>query len=924
MLGSKVHPGPTAWNYRISANLLGIVERGSERAQHLEVHLQGENNSRGATLRVWPNAIQSLSLHELASFLRVEAGTLKLIQVLPNVPVISLGLLQTTGAPHGLEIVVLKPTNGHEVVSNQSRNDGHNIVLTDGTAPNAHAAGTTTIAYFLEIPPSDASLEGHTNHTSGGRSRQRLALIGLQPTETITHTEHLLKHIDAGDYFWEFNTIELPSVRAANGMFCLPETHFQLTHHQDRHPHLPATLSSDCLCLHKNGLLRLQLKIQAQTFTHTAMSVQDPPHKIEQLEIIQGQGQLEFTQALGPWPHLTVTARVMPKKGLLLGPFPTIVTPNLAPTLNVVAALQALPSHQLPLEGLAPLTAHKQHTQLRVIAHANLWIQASVNRPLLVRTLLHFCLGSTPLFSVPLAFRPNDDALDLNHVHSSETLTEAFTHLIEQEHALVAQKIVQDRYALACFLVMFTDVLSKLNDLPRQSLQANMLGQAKGWSVFWQALHRLATFQSTTQHPGSVSHSNKMLHDQLNQITLIFCRNATQKERPTGNKIPLATQFFPTIPLANAGVFDTEPNKMIAPRAPQIVSGRWEQHTQQLHLNLSDPASLKWVRHYRINIIRRNEGQDDNHLINCQCYLPMLLGQMTSGRLSITLPKLWDDINLITIQLLTYGDPAVYETPAVSEFHGLTEDDAIPQDPNPTSPALPASALAMAKQSVLRPWVAHLSSEQIRLKWQTQQRHFYSVEIQDDRHQSVLSVQLDSHTAASGLTLDRKTFSGTFPYQLWVSITPMDLERPQQLLATENTAQDSDPKKQYFEPVFVSIPTLTVFRNIVEGQCRGCYWEKPRYPVSYYQAELFEIQNNLKSNQHATETTLALPCFQTQLPADADKIIFDEIEPILKRNATYEFRLRAKLPDDAGGLFAWTPATVVSIKRLGRAKPAHP
>lgn len=942
MLGSKVQPGLAVWNYRISANLLGKPIAARNRHAHLEIQLQGESGSQGSSLRFWPDTTQTQTLHGIMRYLRVDPTTKAILFALPDSPIVSLAMQHRRYSNcQILEIIVLK--DGIEAAPKDThapkRHAEKNGLSADRTRPSPHC--TASISYCFELPNTTAQDSDTTAspttasthpHPIQGYSIQKLTLTGFQPTPIITHTEHALTVPLGGLLCWHLDYIAVPSISAANVLFSLPETHLQLTDNPSKHKstYLSAVLSSDCTCLHRTGVLRLQLKLQAQNRGGAALPPHIDPTMLHQIEVTQGQGNIQFTQAIGPWSHLSVNARIMPKKGLLLGPFPTLVTPNLAPTLNIIDALQALPATQFPLNGLSPLKPHKQHTQLRIIAHANLWVQASVTRPLLVRTLLHFCLGSTPLFSLPLAFRPADDTLGFETDYSEEALTQTFTTLIEDEYALIAQKLVHDRYALACYLVMFTDVLDQLNPLCRKAVAAAQT-QGSGWPVFWQALHRLATYQSTTQGIGSVSHSNKVLHEQLNQITQIFCRNATHRERPTGNKVPLSAEFYPMAHQGGAKLADPNASKS-GPAAPQITSGCWAQAGQQLHLNLNHPRDLQWVRHYRINLIQQTAHKGIRQLINSQCYLPMLLGQTTSGRLSISLPKLWDNIKDISIQLLTYGDPAIYETPAVTEFNALTEDltasDDVTSalDKNGTGQFTPSQD----QQSMLRPWIAHLSADQIRLKWQTHPQHLYTVEIQDAYHQTVITQQLDGHSASTGVTLDRKTFKGEFPYQLWVSITPIDLARPQQIVENQNSSQENashntsgngsykrshHDNKAAFEPVFVHIPSLTVFRDTVQGRCLGCHWEKPQYPVSYYQAELFEIQNDPVSEQEnsAPETALALPCFQTQLPATEDKMLFESFQTTLKKNTTYEFRLRAKLPDDNGGLFAWTPATVVTI-----------
>jgi hypothetical protein len=618
--------------------------------------------------------------------------------------------------------------------------------------------------------------------------------------------------------------------------------------------------------------------------------------------------------------------------------------------------------------GLHELKRHQQYTQLRIIAHANLWVQAGPQKPILVRATLYFCLGSTPLFSLPIAFRPAPERLNLQNLYTQAALTYQITHLVEEEHELIADKIAQDHYALASFLIFFTDVLEQLNDIPVNLAQRLNKGEypnartekpdddptdksaprpshTRSWTIFWQAIHRLANYQKTSKCPGSISHSNRVLHEHVKQITQFFCRHdGAQLANPYANRVPLSSQFFAL--LRRNGARETLQNAVnsatVAPlQPPQIIKGHWAD--QILCLTLSQKVDVRWVRHYRVNIVSSGNTKDSTdtkgtrltgQLINSQCCIPLLLGQTTSRHIYLHMPRRWQNIKTVSIQLLAYGDPTIYETPAVSHFVSLTEDLSISADKanrHSVHPLPGSNGYSIGDNellSPLRPWIAHVSPNNLRLKWQTEPHQRYLVRIKENlQAAAALKVTLDADQAEQGILLERTTFRGVFPYQLWVSIQNIDALQRSADEASQNSsvsrsdkAMADDPHVESqgldedYEPIFVSIPVLSVFRDIVKGHCVGCHWEQPRYPVSYYQAELFEItlQTAQETEPSDTSAALALPCFQERLPANCLSIDFEAISHTLKPYQIYEFRLRAKLPDD-GGLFAWTPATVVTI-----------
>lgn len=984
-----------AWQYQGSADLLGKPLVAVEGLAHLHMQLQGESDDGGASLRVWPDTTQSQTLHDLIQYLRLSPQTKAVLLALPNVPIISLAMQQAPGSDrHSVEIVTLKNEFKNNLRKSLRRNlekkrsvvdenpDDENGDDENADANNGAASRKDSITYYFDVPAPNAQHtttdKPHSAALTRGHSTQTLPLLGFQNTPLAACAQHALAVPLGGRLRWYLDNIVLPSLDLDAATMGLREAQLQLTEHHTTRPesHLSANLNHACVCLDHHAILRLQLTLEIQNNASIALPAQIDPTMLHQIEVIQGQGHLQFTQAIGPWSQLSVNANILPKKGLQIGPFPTIVTPNIAEDFKLIDALQSLAPTQFSLDGLAPLKAHAQQSQLRIIAHCDLWLQAHATQPLCIKCVLHFCLNTTPVFSIPLTLRLNPDQLDVRMNDSLAALTTHISTSIQNEYALVAQALVQDRYALACYLTLFTDAVDQLKSLTPQSVLSAHT-QSTSYSSFWQALHRLNDLEpSATPHQGNKQIEASSLancHARLHQITQIFCRNTTPAARPVNNNVPLSAQFYAAARPSSARTVEDSgsPNDACT---PQITNAVWTSHNQQLQLTLAPEQDLQWVKHYRINIMQQSVKNGSSNIasehtslkhLNCQCYIPNTQKDAATKTLRFAIPRLWNTIEDVSIQLLAYGDPSHYTTPAVTVFHALREDlttgairenhtnkapkdqyasdqttltntnlantnltNTIPDNltPSKTTPSntpqdnttvhniesnhSDQQHTELQSHKPFRPWVAHLSDAQIRLKWQTKDQWHYRIEIQDLNRDTVLSCQLDANTAMGGITLDRTLFNGAFPYQVWVSIQAQHRSQLPPQRVTENSANQSA-----FEPIFVNIPTLTVFRDSAQSQCTGCHWEKPNYPIRYYQAELFEVQHEKTSGSQSTcaQAALTLPCFQTQLPAIATQIRFNALSISLKPSSTYEFRLRAKLPEDPTGLFAWTPATVVRI-----------
>jgi hypothetical protein len=577
--------------------------------------------------------------------------------------------------------------------------------------------------------------------------------------------------------------------------------------------------------------------------------------------------------------------------------------------LPAIPATTATAQTHASLTQLHPL----ENRKLRIIAHTDLSIETGTENPYRFETTLHFCLSSVPLFSIPLTYRTDTDPTGLPPEQDDTTLPELVDALIAKRAALIAKTLMNDPYALACYLAIFTNYLTLIS--PQSTQHAKMQGE---WHLFQRAMHRLANFQRTTSAFSSVAQKNRALHALLNQITQVFCRSAcTPCPLVNTQTIPLSAHCqakSPTSQTAEAIAYGTNSNP--SDESLTISHGEWANGELSLTLapGATSASNLTWVQHFRVNIFVTNSDYPEGHLVNSQCYSPSLLQQQPINRITLSLTQQWQSIKDVTLQLLAYGDPSVFTRPAICHFGHITE--AVIVAPQPSD----APKHAVTHQHTPIPWISHLSTKQLRLKWNIEGNHGYAVTVKEHSGREVVSVWLDNGQAREGLLLSREDFNDLFPHEVWVSVTSV---------ASQQAANTLSAEKASFRPLFVSLPTLTVYRDkpatkatfantpashtaATGSESLGCHWDAPNYPVAYYQAELFEIRQGL-----------ALPRLQKKLSANCHHLCFDEIIKRSNGQHLYEFRLRAKLANTKG-LFTWTPATVVKLQPPDLPTPPTP